>query len=57
VSGEEGIEWLTKLFNVIFRTVKMPFKSRTSTLIPLIRTRVISKIVIIIEVLNCLVIR
>ena len=22
--GEEGVEWLTELFNVIFRTVKMP---------------------------------
>jgi len=22
--GEEGLDWLTKLFNIIFRTVKMP---------------------------------
>ena len=22
--GEEGLEWLTELFNVIFRTAKMP---------------------------------
>jgi len=24
--GEEGIDWLTDLFNVIFRTVKIPNK-------------------------------
>jgi len=22
--GEEGLDWLTELFNVIFRTAKMP---------------------------------
>ena len=33
--GEEGIKWLTELFNVIFRTVKMPSEWRTSTVIPL----------------------
>jgi len=24
VLGEEGIKWLTRLFNIIFKTVKMP---------------------------------
>ena len=33
--GEEGIEWLTELFNVIFKTVRMPNEWRTSTVIPL----------------------
>jgi len=33
--GEEGLEWLTELFNVIFRTAKMPRELRSSTVIPL----------------------
>jgi len=33
--GEVGLDWLTELFNVIFRTVKMPNEWRTSTVIPL----------------------
>jgi len=31
--GDEGIEWLVALFNVIFRTAKMPNEWRTSTII------------------------
>jgi len=37
--GEEGVEWLTELFNVIFRTVKMPSEWRTSTIIPLYKNK------------------
>jgi len=33
--GEEGLKWLAKLFNVIFRTAKMPREWRFSTIIPL----------------------
>ena len=33
--GEAGLDWLTGLFNVIFRTGKMPNEWRTSTLISL----------------------
>ena len=50
--GEERLGWLMKLFNVIFRTAKIPYKWRLSRIIPLSRTRVIFKIVIIIEILN-----
>jgi len=32
--GEEGLEWLMELFNVIFRTAKMPREWRSSTVIP-----------------------
>ena len=31
--GEVGLDWLSELFNVIFRTVKMPSEWRTSTVI------------------------
>ena len=33
--GEKGLEWLTKLFNVIFRTAKMPREWRFTIVIPL----------------------
>ena len=33
--GDEGLQWLTELFNVIFRTAKMPEEWRSSTVIPL----------------------
>ena len=33
--GEAGLEWLSELFNVIFRTAKMPREWRASTVIPL----------------------
>ena len=37
--GEVGVDWLTELFNVIFRTGKMPSKWRTSTVIPLYKNK------------------
>jgi len=37
--GEEGLEWLTELFNVIFRTAKMPKECRSSTVIPLYKNK------------------
>ena len=37
--GEVGLDWLTKLFNVIFRTVRMPSEWRTSTVIPLYKDK------------------
>jgi len=33
--GEKGLEWLPELFNVIFRTAKMPEEWRSSAVIPL----------------------
>jgi len=33
--GEVRLEWLTELFNVIFRTSEMPREWRSSTVIPL----------------------
>ena len=56
--SEEGVKWLTKLFNVIFRTTKMPNGWRTNIIVLLYKiTREIFKIVIIIKVLNYLLIR
>ena len=37
--GEKGLDWLTELFNVTFRTVKMPTEWRTSTVIPLYKDK------------------
>jgi len=37
--GEVGLDWLTKLFNVIFRTVRMPSEWRTSRIIPLYKDK------------------
>ena len=37
--GVVGIDWLTKLFNVIFRTGEMPSEWRTSTVIPLYKDK------------------
>jgi len=36
---EEGLEWLTELFNIIFRTAKMPKEWRSSTVIPLYKNK------------------
>jgi len=36
---EEGLEWLTELFNVIFRIAKMPEEWRSSTVIPLYKNK------------------
>ena len=48
--GEEGLKWLTKLFNIIFRTAKKPREWRSSTVIPRTRTKMIFSIVIILGV-------
>nr|XP_009761666.1 PREDICTED: uncharacterized protein LOC104213818 [Nicotiana sylvestris] len=37
--GKEGLEWLTRLFNVIFRMKKMPEELRQSTMIPLYKNK------------------
>ena len=37
--GEEGLEWLTELFNVIFKTAKMSREWRASTIIPLYKNK------------------
>ena len=37
--GEVGLEWLTELFNVIFRTAKMPREWRANTVIPLYKNK------------------
>jgi len=50
----EGLEWLADLFNVIFRTVKMPMSGELVQSSRFIRTKVIFKIVIITKALNCL---
>jgi len=37
--GEEGLEWLTKLFNVIPRSARKPREWRLSTVIPLYKNK------------------
>ena len=37
--GEEGIRWLTNLFNVILKTHKMPVEWRNNILIPLFKNK------------------
>jgi len=37
--GEQRLEWLTELFNIIFRTAKMPKEWRSSTVIPLYKNK------------------
>ncbi|XP_057540588.1 uncharacterized protein LOC130818434 [Amaranthus tricolor] len=37
--GEEGIRWLTNLFNIILRTHKMPKEWRICTVIPLFKSK------------------
>ena len=36
---EKGLEWLTNLFNKIWRTNKMPNEWRKSTLVPLYKNK------------------
>ena len=36
---EEGLEWLTELFNIIFRTAKMSREWKASTVIPLYKNK------------------
>ncbi|KAG5619478.1 hypothetical protein H5410_019302, partial [Solanum commersonii] len=38
-TGKAGIEWLTRLFNVIFKTTKMPDEWRWSTMVPLYKNK------------------
>ncbi|XP_059310063.1 uncharacterized protein LOC132061229 [Lycium ferocissimum] len=38
-AGRAGLEWLTGLFNVIFKTAKMPKEWRWSTMIPLYKNK------------------
>lgn len=38
-SGMAGLEWLTRLFNVIFRTAKMPEAWRWSTMVLLYKNK------------------
>jgi len=37
--GEEGLEWITRPFNVIFQTTEMPREWRYSTVIPLYKNK------------------
>ena len=37
--GEQGLGWLTDLFNMIFRAAKMPREWKTSTIIPLYKNK------------------
>ena len=37
--GKVGVDWLTALFNVIFRTRKMPSEWRSSMVIPLYKDK------------------
>ncbi|KAL0906721.1 hypothetical protein M5K25_025237 [Dendrobium thyrsiflorum] len=37
--GEDGISWLTKLFNIILKTKKMPDEWRKSVLIPIFKNK------------------
>lgn len=38
-SGGVGMEWLTELFNVIFKTAKMPEEWRWCTMLPLYKNK------------------
>ncbi|KAL3363599.1 hypothetical protein AABB24_012720 [Solanum stoloniferum] len=38
-TDKAGIEWLTRLFNVIFKTAKMPDEWRWSTMVPLYKNK------------------
>jgi len=37
--GEQGLEWLVELFNVIFRIAKMPSELRTSSILSLYKNK------------------
>ncbi|XP_070047291.1 uncharacterized protein [Nicotiana tomentosiformis] len=37
--GKEGLEWLTRLFNAIFKTKKMPEEWRWSTIVPVYKNK------------------
>ncbi|XP_070045783.1 uncharacterized protein [Nicotiana tomentosiformis] len=42
-AGKAGLEWLTRLFNIIFRTKKMPEEWRWSTIVPVYKNKVDSQ--------------
>ena len=44
--GDRAIVWLTKLFNLIFRSNKMPEEWRRSILVPYSKTRAMFKVVL-----------
>jgi hypothetical protein len=46
--GDLAIVWLTKLFNLIFRSNKMPDEWRRSILIPIFKNKGMCKVVLII---------
>jgi hypothetical protein len=46
--GDVAIVWLTKLFNLIFRSNKMPDEWRRSILVPIFKNKEMYKVVLII---------
>jgi hypothetical protein len=46
--GDVAIVWLTKLFNLIFRSNKMPDEWRQSILVPIFKNKGMRKIILII---------
>jgi hypothetical protein len=47
--GDVAIVWLTKLFNLIFRSNKMPDEWRRSILVPIFNNKGMCKVVLIIR--------
>jgi hypothetical protein len=47
--GDVAIVWLTKLFNLIFRSNKMHDEWRRSILVPIFKNKGICKVILIIE--------
>ncbi|XP_071719362.1 uncharacterized protein [Rutidosis leptorrhynchoides] len=47
--GEDGVRWLTCLFNITFRSSKMPMEWRLSETIPIYKNKGVLKTVVIIE--------
>jgi hypothetical protein len=47
-----SIVWLTKLFNLIFQSIKIPDEWRRSILVPIFNNKVMCKVVLIIGVSN-----
>jgi hypothetical protein len=47
--GDVAIVWLTKLFNLIFRSNKMPDEWRRGILVPIFKNKGMCKVVLIIE--------
>ena len=51
--GDVGLKWLTELFNVIYRTAKMPREWRDSTVIPLYKNKGDIQVVITLRASSC----